>query len=119
MARFTFPKRVVLAAAACSMLSSLASAAVITGTPIAAPSLPANLTTLGTTAWAYWDANANAATTIAPTNTKSGATMIGVAHPVGTTAKVRGSGSTLTTASFSFTNGTFPTSSGGTVVHGV
>lgn len=96
-------------AAGLSVFVPDAGAALLTGTPVASPTIPANLTSLGTTDWAYWNSTSSTGlSSRAPTNTASGVThIIGSATPINASG-VRGSG-TASAITFTFTNGTTET----------
>lgn len=96
-------------------LAVMAPAATITGSYTAIPSVTSyNLTALGTLDWAYWDVLSNSTITppAAPTNEKSGGSLIsGIGAIGGISGTVRGStASTKPLGSYSFTDGTSPTS---------
>jgi hypothetical protein len=106
-----------------SMVAPATDAALITGTAVSSPTLPADLTALGTTDWAYWNSTSGTGVaSMAPINTAAGVThLIGSATPIdGTsgTLGVRGS-STVSAIAFSFTNGTTSTSRTDLAVAGV
>lgn len=110
------------AALACLCTASFTHAASIVGS--VGPEFPANatynLTDLGTLDWAYWTLEGNPATGV-PTNSMSGATLIGSATAVGG-GSVRGS--TTTTGAvpenyFTFSNGSTPASGTGVMTTGV
>ncbi len=94
-------------------------AALLTGNAVASPTIPANLTEIGTTDWAYWNSTSSTGvTSMAPGNVKSGGPgVIGPATNIGGTG-VRGS-TTDTAIQFTFTDGTSPTSGTGLAVPGV
>lgn len=102
------------------VLSASASAAVITGTPVGSPPLPANLTAAGTLDWAVWNHSDQAGfASMSPSHRMlNGAGIISNATAVGGDGQVRGS-STLSNVTVSFTNGIGGTSASGMGVAGV
>ncbi|MEX0775165.1 MAG: PEP-CTERM sorting domain-containing protein [Phycisphaeraceae bacterium] len=109
-----------LAVIAClALMGSAAPAAMLTGTPTTNPTMPADLTQIGATDWAYWHTpSSSGVSSMPPTNTKSGGPgMISAATPI-TGTVVRGS-STATGIRFAFTDGVSPTSSTDLAVSGV
>ncbi len=100
----------------CCVLPTTASAAVLTGNPVASPTIPANLTSLGDTAWGYWNSSSGTGVpSQAPTNIKSGSSgIISSATAIGGAGNVRGS-STPTAVTFAFSDGTSPVSGSATV----
>ena len=70
-----------------------------------------NLTTLGTYDWALWDQTGSNYATLAPSNRKAGGSLIGSLTPVNG-GTLRGSASTTagSTAKYTYSDGTSPTS---------
>lgn len=92
---------------ALALLPGTASAVTLTGILTPTGDADFNLTTLGTSDWAYWNTSANPATGI-PTNEKAGGTLISNITPVGG-GGVRGSSApTQPVYDFIFTDGTAP-----------
>lgn len=85
---------------------------------------PVDLTAEGTLDWAYWEqTGASYASPLAPTNEKSGASLISSASVFndsdGTNGTLRGSGGSSTSGLYSFSDGTSPQSSPGLAMAGL
>lgn len=108
----------VFAGAVALTLPSFAAGATIVGNAVVAPSLPADLSDLGTLDWAYW--HINSSTLLAsrpPTNEKLGGSSIGNPLSINGTG-LRGSTTNVSLISFAFDDGT-STANGSVTVRGV
>ena len=111
-------KKILLSSLALVSASQMQAATIVGNT--SAYSSPANLSTAGTTDWAYWnDATNSTFTSAAPTNRKSGATAISSIFPVAGGSMVRATTSSTTTST-GFTYGSAGTSpASGTVSNSI
>jgi len=98
----------ICAAALLAIPAASASAAFLTVTVDTAPPA-ANLTNEGTSDWVIYDSAATATTSISPTNTKSGSSILNTAALTAVTVgnSVRGTG-TKGSQTFTYNNGTSP-----------